>query len=722
MKPKQKMTAFLLAFLLTGFCIQTGSAQNTCQAAYYWSQLHPNQVGFTSHPSTGITANTTFLWNFGNGTTVSGINANVVYNAPGTYIVCLTISDSLGHCSSTFCDSIHVYGTIICNLVSDSLNGNTSCLTCADGYASVGSVQGGSAPYSYSWTGLQGNTNQQVGLTAGTYSVCITDKNQCQICKSITVNAGGNNCHANFSSVQTAPNTIAFTDLSSGMNPNTAHYYDFGDGTSGYSTANATHIYSAPGMYLACLRIGDSLNTGTTCSSSFCDTVRVTGSLICNLHLNANTYAPSCPHCSDGMAYIFNVYSGKAPFTYAWSNGSTADSAFNLSPGKYTVCVTDANSCHVCDTVYIPLNNNACLASFSHIVFASNTVSFTNTSTSNNQFGTTYYWTFGDGNSAIGAHVSHVYAGSGTYTTCLYLSDSTSSGGTCSSTFCDSVVIGASGLCNWGVHVFSSAASCSSCHDGSAGVSPLGGTAPFTYYMPGLNIIPDSSGIFHGLLPGIYTLCVRDANGCVVCAQDTVGFPGSVHCSAYFVLQADSAHPGNYTATNLSTGNGQLNYSWNWGDNTGDSIPTPVHTYASAGLYTICLSIYDATGCSSTYCDTLAASRLPAGMAGGHTTVNVVNGISAGITEHPTLSGWNMYPNPSSGETTIAYTLSQNADVSISLYDLVGREVVPAEKISNQIAGAHEMKLEASALQPGIYLVRLIAGGKSETKRLFVIK
>ncbi len=720
MKTQKRFSRFLFAALLISMGIQTGNAQSTCQAAFVWTQLHPNVVGFSSHGSTGVTANTNFVWNFGNGTYAYGQSASGNFNLPGHYTVCLTITDSIANCNSTFCDTISVYGSVICGLSATTTSANASCPSCADGTASVQSVQGGAAPYSYSWSGKSGNTNQQSGLDTGVYSVCITDNNACQTCTSIVVSANTNNCHAGFSKSQTAPNTIAFTDLSTGILPSTPHHYDFGDGNSGYFAANPSHVYSVPGLYTVCLQIGDSVNTnGTNCSSMYCDTVRVTGTVICHLTVLANTYGSSCTNCANGMAYVFHVSGGTAPFTYAWSNGASTDSAFNLIAGTYTVCVTDANSCHMCSSVVIPVVSNTCNALFSNSVPNFNRVQFTNMSSGNISGSASYYWSFGDGSSDYSANPVHQYMNSGTYTVCLYMSDSTSSGVQCSSSFCDTIAIGNTGNCNLIIRPSSMSASCSSCADGSVRVNAQGGTAPYAYSWSASGFQTDSVS---GLAPGTYTVCVTDSKGCVVCAIDTVWNSGATSCSANFVLHPDSLHPGNFTAINLASGTGVIKYYWNWGDNTMDSTATPVHTYPSAGLYDICLTIYDATGCTSTFCDTIVATRLPAWAAGTHTTVNVVQGMAAGIKEIQTINNWNIYPNPSSGQTTVAYTISQNSDIIINVYDLVGREVMPAVKISNQSSGYHETGIDGSNLLPGTYLVRISANRNVETKRLTVIK
>jgi len=53
----------------------------------------------------------------------------------------------------------------------------------------------------------------------------------------------------------------------------------------------------------------------------------------------------SCGSCSDGSLQAI-VNGGTAPFTYLWMpNGGNASAATNLSPGCYTVVVTDANMC-----------------------------------------------------------------------------------------------------------------------------------------------------------------------------------------------------------------------------------------------------------------------------------------------------------------------------------------------------------------------------------------
>jgi len=60
---------------------------------------------------------------------------------------------------------------------------------------------------------------------------------------------------------------------------------------------------------------------------------------------------------ADGTATI-NVISGSTPFTYAWSNGQTSQTATELTTGEYTVTITDNNNCSIIETVFVEYNTS----------------------------------------------------------------------------------------------------------------------------------------------------------------------------------------------------------------------------------------------------------------------------------------------------------------------------------------------------------------------------
>ncbi len=75
-------------------------------------------------------------------------------------------------------------------------------------------------------------------------------------------------------------------------------------------------------------------------------------------------------------------------------------------------------------------------------------------------------------------------------------------------------------------------------------------------------------------------------------------------------------------------------------------------------------------------------------------------------------------PNPASGITRMRWTLARTANVSLTLYDVSGREVERLLVDSPQGPGEHEVRFDASALPNGLYLCRLRAGAESVTRKL----
>jgi gliding motility-associated-like protein len=140
-------------------------------------------------------------------------------------------------------------------------------------------------------------------------------------------------------------NTFSFTDLSS-LCPN-AFVWNFGDAGSGAtntaSTQNASHTFSAPGTYNVTLTVSGPCNSPGTISKQI-EVISATASAL----------PPLCYNGSNGKAFI-SATTGSGPFTYTWSTTpvQTSDTAFNLSPGVYTVTVLQPNSCGVTATVTV---------------------------------------------------------------------------------------------------------------------------------------------------------------------------------------------------------------------------------------------------------------------------------------------------------------------------------------------------------------------------------
>ncbi|MDZ4701069.1 MAG: S8 family serine peptidase [Rhodothermales bacterium] len=79
------------------------------------------------------------------------------------------------------------------------------------------------------------------------------------------------------------------------------------------------------------------------------------------------------------------------------------------------------------------------------------------------------------------------------------------------------------------------------------------------------------------------------------------------------------------------------------------------------------------------------------------------------------------YPNPFSGSTTLRFALPAPADVRLSVFDMLGRDVTVLVDQSLS-AGVYETAFHAEALPAGVYVVRLEAGGRVFSRTLTHIR
>jgi len=91
-----------------------------------------------------------------------------------------------------------------------------------------------------------------------------------------------------------------------------------------------------------------------------------------------------------------------------------------------------------------------------------------------------------------------------------------------------------------------------------------------------------------------------------------------------------------------------------------------------------------------------------------------VEGVATGLALAPAT------PNPTSGASSIAWSLPREAHARVAVYDVRGRAVaVLAEGV--YAAGAHSARWDAADAAPGVYLLALETGGQRLTRRLAVV-
>lgn len=78
------------------------------------------------------------------------------------------------------------------------------------------------------------------------------------------------------------------------------------------------------------------------------------------------------------------------------------------------------------------------------------------------------------------------------------------------------------------------------------------------------------------------------------------------------------------------------------------------------------------------------------------------------------------YPNPFNPNTTIKFDLPKAGQVSLKIYDLLGKEVYSFNEAKN--AGFYQVNFNGSNLASGMYFLKLVSGEYSSVKRMVYIK
>lgn len=183
---------------------------------------------------------------------------------------------------------------------------------------------GGEAPYEYAWN--TGDSTWLVGnLSAGIYTVSVTDANACSSTISATVEdrAGpivlGDVDHSHC--YGSASGKIDLTVIG-------------GSGELVYAWSNGTYLEDP-----------DSLMAGSYI-------VTVVDQKLCATTKAFTLFEPDPIQLSyqsgqyDSFWFInLQVAGGVGPYRYSWSNGAASEDLFDLLPGLYEVLVTDANDC-----------------------------------------------------------------------------------------------------------------------------------------------------------------------------------------------------------------------------------------------------------------------------------------------------------------------------------------------------------------------------------------
>jgi subtilisin-like proprotein convertase family protein len=100
---------------------------------------------------------------------------------------------------------------------------------------------------------------------------------------------------------------------------------------------------------------------------------------------------------------------------------------------------------------------------------------------------------------------------------------------------------------------------------------------------------------------------------------------------------------------------------------------------------------------------------------------NTTTGISTPAGNAAVANTFSVYPNPSSGNAGIEYSIRDDATVSLGIYNVLGVKVIDLVD-AKQTAGVYHCSIsrEKNSLKPGVYYVTLITNGKQDIHRLVI--
>ncbi|MFO7526580.1 MAG: T9SS type A sorting domain-containing protein [Ignavibacteriaceae bacterium] len=109
----------------------------------------------------------------------------------------------------------------------------------------------------------------------------------------------------------------------------------------------------------------------------------------------------------------------------------------------------------------------------------------------------------------------------------------------------------------------------------------------------------------------------------------------------------------------------------------------------------------------------------------GWVTYSIVDSIVTNVDTQQSLPTqfilYQNYPNPFNPATVISYQLSVSGNVTLIVYDLLGRETSTLID-EYKPAGRYEVEFNATGLSSGVYYYKLIYGDKIETKKMILLR
>ncbi len=600
----------------------------------------------------------TYEWLLPGGTPSTSTLANPVvsYAAAGTYDVTLVVtngckSDTLARPGMV---EIVNYCPPTCNLAVTMIASKPSCFNGTDGFATT-ATSGGVAPYSYTWSNGQ-LADTATNLSAGSYTVTVTDANGCFVISSVTV---GNPQQLTATGATTAPTTCNGTNgTATAIASGGAGNYTYAWNTMPtQTTATATNL--GQGNYACTVTDGNGCVTVIGVSVS-------DGCATCTLGINPIATNASC-NLQNGTINA-NATGQIGMVTYAWSTGATTPTIANLGAGTYSVTVTDAGSCVDSATVILVQSGSVMITMNPTDNFCSTNGGTISTSIAGGAIPYSYSWNTGQSTSAIQNLTTGSYS--------ITVTDA--NGCAANSSVAVTSIANGPSVTTSQVNV-----SCFGAHDAIVNMTITGGNLPYAVVWSPLNV---SAQNLNSLAAGTYTAVVADQAGCLATTTVVISQPDSL---VLVTTSTPTLSSDGTASVSVSGGTPPYNYAWNNGK------ITQIIQNLVTGTYTV--TVTDAKGCTKI-----------ANIVVQDFTSNT-NGIN-------TLTAFDVFPNPTNGEFAIKLDFIATTDMTIKVFNMVGQPIYEVNATDKMLF----LPINLTNQGAGVYFIMVQTEEGSAVKRILM--
>ncbi|MBK6505894.1 MAG: SBBP repeat-containing protein [Ignavibacteria bacterium] len=594
----------------------------------------------------------------------------------------------------------------------------------------------GSGASSYEWSpsaGLNTTSGSTVianPSTTTTYTVTGTGANGCINSAEVTVTVNP------LPTVTASPNVSICSGSSATLTGSGAGTYEWSPST-GLNTTTGANVIANPSSTTTYTVTGTDANG---CTNSAAVTVTVNPITTVDAGADQSIYS-GC--LTQSATLTATASGGNEPYTYSWSPGGETTQSINVTPSSttaYTVTVTNASGCSSSDQVeveVIPVSISVNAGEDQSIYGGCVTQSATLTASASGGFGSTYFWSPGGETTQ-----SITVAPSGTTTYTVTVTNSLG----CSSS--DEVIVNVTPV-SISVDAGDDQSLFAGCSTQGTTItaSVAGGFDPTYFWSPGgettqtISVNPSSTTT--------YTVTVTNSFGCSSSDEVVVNVTPvdlSVNAGSDTTIYLGYG-PQSTTLTAEASGGNSPSYLWSPGGATTQSITvspstTTVYTVQvtnSIGCVTtdeVQVFVYD-TRCGNngnkvlvchngkTICisESAVSSHLNHGdhldsCNGGPDNMMGVEIISEIPDDYMLHAN---YPNPFNPVTTMKYDLPFDSEVTLTVYDMLGREVVT---LVNEMksAGRYSVTFNAAGLPSGMYFYKIKAHDFVQVRKMILLK